>query len=78
MCLTIFERFKKYPILNDVGPKVEEVQKLLQKAGSNIAVNGKFTVGMVAAIRSFQKKAGIEVTGKLDSKTMKALRKWKA
>lgn len=55
------------------GKEVEKYQKLLQAAGSGIKVTGEFGIGMASAIRSFQKKNELEVTGKLDAKTMKKL-----
>ncbi len=58
----------------DENEDVLEAQKLLKKAGSAIQESGKFTIGMVTAVKSFQKKNGLEVTGKIDSKTMKKLR----
>lgn len=51
------------------GLEVTEMQKLLREAGSKIVVNGKYTIGMVSAVKSFQKKNGLEVTGQIDSKT---------
>lgn len=55
------------------GKDVEEMQKLLQLSGSNIKVTGKYTIGMVSAVRAFQKKNKLPVTGAIDVKTMKAL-----
>lgn len=59
----------------DEGVDVLEAQGLLRSAGSSIALTGKYTVAMVSAVRSFQKKNGLDPTGKVDSKTMKALKK---
>ena len=56
------------------GKEVAEVQKLLQAAGSSIKVNGKFTIGMLTAVKCFQKKNGLAVTGQVDSKTMTKLK----
>ena len=55
------------------GKEVERIQKILQKTGSTIKVNGKYTVGMMSAVRAFQKKNGLEATGKIDTKTMEKL-----
>lgn len=55
------------------GTEIKECQKLLKKAGSAVKVNGEFTIGMVSAVRAFQKKNGLEVTGIIDSKTFKKL-----
>jgi len=68
---------RRYPQKGDMGKKVENVQKLLQRTGSNIKVNGYFSIGMVTAIKSFQKKNNIYQTGTLDSITMKALKKYR-
>ena len=57
----------------DKGPKVKECQKQLQYAGSGIKADGKFGIGMVSAVRAFQKKNGLLVTGIIDSKTFKKL-----
>lgn len=56
------------------GPKVAEAQILLQDCGSRIKVNGQYTIGMIAAVRAFQKKNGLPITGKIDYKTMRKLR----
>ena len=55
------------------GPKVEDIQKLLKKAGSSIKVNGEFGIGMHSAVKAFQKKNGLKMTGEVDSATMKKL-----
>lgn len=54
--------------------EVMEAQKLLKAAGSTITVNGKYTIGMVSAVKAFQKKNGLNVTGKIDAKTMNKLK----
>jgi peptidoglycan hydrolase-like protein with peptidoglycan-binding domain len=71
-------KIMNYPIYGDTGLAVARVQKLLAKTGSKIQETGKFTIGMVSAIKSFQKKAGLKVTGKLDKLTMDALKAYKA
>ena len=53
--------------------RVADAQRFLQKAGSKIQVNGEFTIGMVTAVKTFQKKNGLKVTGIIDEKTMVAL-----
>ena len=55
------------------GKIVEDAQKALQKAGSTIKVNGKFTIGMTSAVKAFQKKNKLKVTGQVDAKTMAKL-----
>lgn len=57
----------------DKGIKVKECQRQLQYAGSTIKADGKFSIGMVSAVRSFQKKNNLPVTGVIDSKTFKKL-----
>lgn len=51
------------------GEDVKTMQKALQKAGSTIKVTGEYTIGMVSAVKSFQKKNGLKVTGTIDAKT---------
>jgi len=58
----------------DENKDVLEAQKLLKAAGSTITPNGKYTIGMVSAVKAFQKKNGLAVTGKIDSKTMTKLK----
>lgn len=67
----------KYPVYGDEGKEVLMYQKLLIKAGSKIKTTGIFTIGMASAIRAFQKKSKLAVTGKLDAKTVAALAKLK-
>lgn len=56
------------------GKDVEKLQKQLQAAGSKIKVNGKYTIGMMTAVKAFQKKHGLPVTGEVDAKTMDKLK----
>lgn len=58
----------------DENKDVLEAQKLLKAAGSTIALNGNFTIGMVSAVKAFQKNNGLGVTGKIDTKTMNKLK----
>lgn len=58
----------------DENKDVLEAQKLLKAAGSAITPNGKYTIGMISAVKAFQKKNGLVVTGKIDSKTMTKLK----
>ena len=55
------------------GNDVKECQKQLKAAGSGLKVNGVFGIGMVSAVRAFQKKNGLPVTGEIDAKTFKKL-----
>ena len=56
-------------VLGDKGPAVKECQMLLKKAGSSIKSTGEFTIGMLSAVKAFQKKNKLEATGKIDAKT---------
>lgn len=55
------------------GKMVADAQKALQKAGSTIKINGKYTIGMISAVKAFQKKNKMKVTGQIDAKTMSKL-----
>ena len=55
------------------GKVVSDIQKLLQKAGSTIKVTGVFGIGMFSAVKAFQKKNGLKVTGIVDKKTYEKL-----
>ena len=57
----------------DNGRNVEDAQALLQKAGSSIKINGEFTIGMVSAVKAFQKRNKLKVTGVIDQKTWEKL-----
>lgn len=59
------------------GKSIEEAQKLLQKAGSTIKVSGLFTIGMVSAVKRFQKNHNLPVTGVIDKKTWDKLQTYK-
>lgn len=64
--------------MGDSGAKVEEAQLLLKKAGSKIQVNGEFGIGMMSAVKSFQKKHDLKVTGIIDLMTWEKLHGKKA
>ena len=53
--------------------RVKKAQKLLQKSGSTIKENGVYTIGMASAVRAFQKKNKLPVTGVIDAKTFSKL-----
>lgn len=66
----------------DVKPKVYtsekdimKAQKMLRKLGSNIKVTGKFTIGMMSALYTFQRKYLLPNTGELDEITWKELKR---
>lgn len=57
----------------EAGARIKKAQKLLAKAGSSIKPNGIYTIGMVSAVKAFQKKHKLPVTGVIDAKTMNKL-----
>lgn len=61
----------------DKGKNVEDAQMLLQLAGSKIKVNGEFTIGMTTAVKAFQKRNKLKVTGVIDQKTWEKLLEYK-
>lgn len=69
--------FKKLK-MSDEGSQVKEAQELLKKAGSTIKPTGKYNIGMYSAVKAFQKKNGLKVTGVIDSATWKKLSTFKA
>lgn len=72
MCL-----FAKKPTLKlfDRGPKVMEASKLLANHGSSLKPTYEFTLAMRSSVMAFQRKHELEVTGVIDKKTWKALKK---
>lgn len=60
-------------VYGEKSDRVKKAQKLLAKAGSSIKPNGVYSIGMVTAVRAFQKKHNLEVTGVIDAKTMNKL-----
>ena len=68
------ERFKitaTYPTIRECakGEIVIQLQDLLVKAGSNISIDGIFGLGTRNAVRAFQKKHELSVTGVVDGVT---------
>lgn len=63
---------KMYKI-GDRGQGIAKYQMLLRESGSSIFVNGEFTIGMLSAVKAFQRREKLKVTGILDNATMKAL-----
>ena len=59
------------------GELVMQVQDLLSKAGSKIKIDGVFGIGTYSAVKCFQKKNGLDVTGVVDKKTWTKLMKVK-
>ena len=62
----------------EAGARITKAQKLLAKAGSSIKPNGVYTIGMVSAVKAFQKKHKLPVTGVIDAKTMNKLAEYDA
>lgn len=60
-------------VYGEKSDRVKKAQKLLAKAGSSIKPNGVYSIGMVTAVKAFQKKHKLEVTGVIDAKTMTKL-----
>lgn len=68
---------KKRPTIRrgDRGEYVKELQTILRKTGSNLAVDGIFGIGTQSAVRTFQKKHGLVVDGIVGPKTWAELLK---
>ena len=60
-------------VYGEKSARITKAQKLLAKAGSAIKPSGVFSIGMVSAVKAFQKKHGLPVTGEVDAKTMNKL-----
>ena len=65
-------KFKPFK-LNDEGKEVLEISKLLGKAGSSLKPTKTFNIGMLSAVKAYQKKNGLPVTGIVDKKTWEKL-----
>ena len=52
---------------------VSDIQEALHKAGADIKVDGKMGKGTHRALREYQKKNKLKVTGKADEATLKSL-----
>ena len=52
---------------------VTDIQEALNKAGASIKVDGKMGKGTHKALREYQKKNKLKVTGKADEATLKSL-----
>ena len=63
-------------VYGEKSARITKAQKLLAKAGSSIKPNGVFTIGMVSAVKAFQKTHKLPVTGVIDAKTMNELAKY--
>lgn len=60
-------------VYGETGARITKAQKLLAKAGSKIKPNGVYSIGMVTAVKAFQKKHKLPVTGMIDARTMNKL-----
>lgn len=60
------------------GKEVAEIQKKLVLAGSTIKPVKTYTLGMFSAVKAFQKKNNLAVTGVVDKKTWDKLMAVKA
>lgn len=60
-------------VYGEKSGRVTKAQKLLVKAGSKIKANGVYSIGMVSAVKAFQKRNKLPVTGEIDAKTMNKL-----
>ena len=70
----LLTKVSPFPLkLRDTKSEVLSAQKLLQKNGSTIKLSGVFTIGMMSAVKAFQKKNGLKVTGEIDAKTWEKL-----
>lgn len=57
----------------DVSDYVDDLQSMLFRKGYNIITDGNFGPRTEAAVRDFQAKAGLEVTGSIDTDTLNRL-----
>lgn len=57
----------------DVSDYVDDLQAMLFRKGYNIITDGNFGPKTEAAVRDFQTKAGLEVTGSIDTDTLNRL-----
>lgn len=65
---------KKFSIgIGYAGKEVNEIQKQLVLAGSTIKPVKAYTIGMFSAVKAFQKKNGLPVTGVVDKPTWNKL-----
>lgn len=60
-------------VLGEETDRILKIRKMLAKAGSSIKPGKKFDIGMLSAVKAFQKKHGIKVSGKVDAATMNKL-----
>ncbi|MBE0695187.1 MAG: DUF3380 domain-containing protein, partial [Aquamicrobium sp.] len=63
--------------LASTGARVRELQHLLVRAGHPVNVDGDFGPATHAAVRAFQRAAGLEVDGVAGPQTMRALERYR-
>ena len=63
-----FKKFKPFK-LNDKGEEIRKIARLLKVHGSTIKPTDTFHIGMLSAVKKYQKNHGLEVTGVVDKKT---------
>lgn len=71
--LTKFKYFLKKGNSVSLSPYNLSAQKQLKKLGYSKSLSGKFTTSMKKAVKAFQKKNGLNVTGCIDKTTWKKL-----
>lgn len=59
--------------MGEKSGRVAKARKLLAKAGSTLKEGDTFDIGMLSAVKAFQKRTGLKVTGMIDAATMNAL-----
>lgn len=63
-----------YPIgLGDENDIVKDIQERLALLGSTVKATGKFTIGTMSAVKSWQKKNKLQITGKISAAQYKKL-----
>lgn len=57
-----------YPIcLGDKGDIVKDIQERLALLGSKVKATGEFNIGTLSAVKSWQKKNKLQVSGKVSA-----------
>ena len=59
--------------MGEKSGRVAKARKLLAKAGSTLKEGDTFDIGMLSAVKAFQKRMGLQVNGAVDAATMNAL-----
>ena len=60
-------------VLGEESVRIEKIRKLLAKSGSTIKPGKVFDIGMLSAVKAFQKRNKIKITGKVEKATMTKL-----